>query len=139
MPVVPAVVGVVGQVTAVPVQGHRALTGTDVAAVGQQQQTHIGDKLTPWESVAGVLWASPKSPKEDGVAVSQPRGEQSRADRVIVDARHVLPEEYDDEFTRADTEAEERAALCAAARPPRTSQIEPKKNSRDSSRNRSGH
>jgi hypothetical protein len=30
-----------------------------------------GRPLTPWESVAGVLWASPKSPKEDGVAVGQ--------------------------------------------------------------------
>ena len=28
--------------------------------------------------------------------------EQSRADRLIVDAGRVLPEEYDDEFTRAD-------------------------------------
>ena len=30
-----------------------------------------GRPLTPWESVAGVLWASPKSPKEDGVSVGQ--------------------------------------------------------------------
>ncbi|MFD1044627.1 phage portal protein, partial [Kibdelosporangium lantanae] len=30
-----------------------------------------GRALTPWEAVAGVLWASPKSPKEDGVAVGQ--------------------------------------------------------------------
>lgn len=30
-----------------------------------------GRPLTPWEAVAGVLWASPKSPKEDGVAVGQ--------------------------------------------------------------------
>ncbi|MCP2248178.1 phage portal protein [Lentzea aerocolonigenes] len=30
-----------------------------------------GRQLTPWESVAGVLWASPKSPKEDGVSVGQ--------------------------------------------------------------------
>jgi hypothetical protein len=30
-----------------------------------------GRPLTPWEAVAGVLWASSKSPKEDGVAVGQ--------------------------------------------------------------------
>jgi Phage portal protein, SPP1 Gp6-like len=30
-----------------------------------------GNTLTPWQAVAGVLWASPKSPKEDGVAVGQ--------------------------------------------------------------------
>lgn len=30
-----------------------------------------GNPLTPWEAVAGVLWASPKSPKDDGVAVGQ--------------------------------------------------------------------
>jgi hypothetical protein len=30
-----------------------------------------GKPLTPWEAVAGVLWASSKSPKEDGVAVGQ--------------------------------------------------------------------
>ncbi|MCP3800331.1 phage portal protein [Allokutzneria sp. A3M-2-11 16] len=30
-----------------------------------------GRPLTPWEAVAGVLWASEKSPKEDGVAVGQ--------------------------------------------------------------------
>nr|WP_246015665.1 phage portal protein [Kutzneria buriramensis] len=30
-----------------------------------------GRALTPWEAVAGVLWASPKSPKEDGVSVGQ--------------------------------------------------------------------
>ncbi|WP_167441624.1 phage portal protein [Amycolatopsis vastitatis] len=30
-----------------------------------------GNPLTPWQAVAGVLWASAKSPKEDGVAVGQ--------------------------------------------------------------------
>ncbi|WNV86578.1 phage portal protein [Umezawaea sp. Da 62-37] len=30
-----------------------------------------GKPLTPWEAVAGVLWASSKSPKEDGVSVGQ--------------------------------------------------------------------
>ncbi|MFI0798645.1 Phage portal protein, SPP1 Gp6-like [Amycolatopsis lurida] len=30
-----------------------------------------GNPLTPWEAVAGVLWASSKSPKDDGVAVGQ--------------------------------------------------------------------
>ncbi|WP_344621179.1 phage portal protein [Actinosynnema pretiosum] len=30
-----------------------------------------GRPLSPWEAVAGVLWASPKSPREDGVAVGQ--------------------------------------------------------------------
>lgn len=30
-----------------------------------------GRTLTPWEAVAGVLWASSKSPKDDGVAVGQ--------------------------------------------------------------------
>jgi Phage portal protein, SPP1 Gp6-like len=30
-----------------------------------------GRPLSPWEAVAGVLWASPKSPKEDGVSVGQ--------------------------------------------------------------------
>ena len=27
--------------------------------------------LTPWEAVAGLVWATPKSPREDGVAVGQ--------------------------------------------------------------------
>ncbi len=30
-----------------------------------------GNALTPWEAVAGVLWASSKSPKDDGVSVGQ--------------------------------------------------------------------
>ncbi|HVK26667.1 MAG TPA: phage portal protein [Actinokineospora sp.] len=30
-----------------------------------------GNPLTPWQAVAGVLWASPKSPKDDGVSVGQ--------------------------------------------------------------------
>ncbi|TQM83241.1 SPP1 Gp6-like portal protein [Saccharothrix saharensis] len=30
-----------------------------------------GRPLSPWEAVAGVLWASPKSPKDDGVSVGQ--------------------------------------------------------------------
>ncbi|MEV6448461.1 phage portal protein [Amycolatopsis sp. NPDC051716] len=30
-----------------------------------------GNPLTPWQAVAGVLWASSKSPKDDGAAVGQ--------------------------------------------------------------------
>ncbi|HEX8866364.1 MAG TPA: hypothetical protein VF821_11985 [Lentzea sp.] len=40
--------------------------------------------------------------------------EQRRADRVNVDAERALPDEYDDEFRRANTDAEERAALTTA-------------------------
>ncbi|CRK55438.1 Phage capsid and scaffold [Alloactinosynnema sp. L-07] len=43
-------------------------------ALGFDQDDFVdaqGNPLTPWQAVAGVLWASPKSPKEDGVAVGQ--------------------------------------------------------------------
>ncbi|MGI8310678.1 phage portal protein [Saccharopolyspora hattusasensis] len=30
-----------------------------------------GRPLTPWEAVAGLIWATPKSPRDDGVAVGQ--------------------------------------------------------------------
>ncbi|SDC25603.1 phage portal protein [Actinokineospora iranica] len=43
-------------------------------ALGFEQSDFVdaqGKPLTPWQAVAGVLWASPKSPKDDGVAVGQ--------------------------------------------------------------------
>ncbi|WP_245782800.1 phage portal protein [Actinokineospora terrae] len=43
-------------------------------ALGFEQADFVdaqGKPLTPWQAVAGVLWATPKSPREDGVAVGQ--------------------------------------------------------------------
>lgn len=49
--------------------------------------------LIPWQAVAGVLWASAKSPKEDGVAVGQfPEADDGagRADRAAVHATQAV-------------------------------------------------
>lgn len=40
--------------------------------------------------------------------------ERRRADRVVIDPGRVLPEEYDEEYFNAETDIEERAALCKA-------------------------
>ncbi|WP_434450079.1 hypothetical protein [Lentzea sp. E54] len=81
-----------------------------------QQQVATRDIACPWEEWperAASIGAELKA------RVAKQRSwfdelEQSRADRVIVDAGRVLPEEYDDELTRADTEAEERGTLTTA-------------------------
>ncbi|SDN11432.1 hypothetical protein SAMN04488074_1358 [Lentzea albidocapillata subsp. violacea] len=81
-----------------------------------QQQVATRDIACPWEEWPERA-ASIGAELEARVATQRSWYddlEQSRADRVIVDAGRVLPEEYDDEHTRADTEAEQRGALSTA-------------------------
>ncbi|WP_157528976.1 hypothetical protein [Nocardia sp. NRRL S-836] len=88
--------------------------GARLVKRNEQQQVATRDIACPWEE-----WAERAASigAELKTRVAKQRSwfdelEQSRADRVIVDAGRVLPEEYDDEFTRADTE--ERGTLTTA-------------------------
>lgn len=84
----------------------------------EQRQVATRDIACPWEEWADRA-ASIGAEREARVAEQRARHndyERRRVDRLVVDAGRALPEEYDEdeEYFFAETDAEERTALCEA-------------------------
>jgi hypothetical protein len=82
----------------------------------EQRQVATRDIACPWPEWADRA-AATGAEREARVAEQRAQHEdfaRRRADRLVVDAKRALPDEYDEKYFDAETDAEERAALGKA-------------------------